>query len=487
MTIEELIELVNPLDVSRIQIESELTGIQQDSRQVKDGDVFIAIRGNEVDGHMFLEDAIYRGAKVLITEESYYTEASDVCVMEVESTRAILGKLAQAFAGFPAEQLRIVGITGTNGKTTTATLVYQILSQIGKRASLLGTVSKRIVDQEYFSSLTTSDPIELAKDMEMMIDAGSDFLVMEVSSHALDQERVAGFDFEVAAFTNLSHDHLDYHNTVEEYAKAKKLLFDHLPASSTAVVNTDDKYGSFMLKHCKAKKIEFGFKADHNHILGNSPEGLTLAVEGVNIQSPLVGEFNAYNVAEAFLICKALEIKESEITKALKTATGAAGRMEVVQLENGAGPMAIVDYAHTPDALEKVLSTLFELKRKDQRLIAVFGAGGDRDSTKRPEMAKAVAKYADTIIVTSDNPRFENPDLIIAEILEGFDSLDNVSSITNRNAAIHKAVSDAGNDDLILIAGKGHEDYQDVKGTKHPFDDRLIAKEALELKMKGGN
>lgn len=477
MNIHELIELVNPLHVSRTKPAGEITCIFQNSREVTEGSVFIAVRGSEVDGHMFLEDAIYRGAKVLICEESYYTDAEGVCVIEVEDTRAVIGKLAQAFAGNPSEKLRIIGITGTNGKTTTATLVYQILSKSGIKTSLLGTVSKRIIDEEISSSLTTSDPIELANDMKAMAEAGSEFLVMEVSSHALVQSRVTGFDFEIAAFTNLSHDHLDYHSTVEEYARAKKLLFDSLPSTSTAIINVDDSSGEFMASGSHAKKILFRFNSDKNQIRANSVSGLTLLVDDTLIQTPLVGEFNAYNVAQSFLICKTLGLETSKIVEALKTSTGASGRMETVPTKNA--PLVIVDYAHTPDALRNVLSTLSVLKDSDQKLFVVFGAGGDRDAMKRPEMAKAAEAYADRIFVTSDNPRFENPDLIIADIINGFEDSGNVTSITNREEAIKKAICEAGKNDIILIAGKGHEDYQDVQGTKHSFDDRVVAKEAL--------
>ncbi len=483
--IKELIELVNPLHVSRTKPEGELRSLAQNSRNVKKDSVFIAVRGHEVDGHMFLEDAIAQGAKVLITEESYYTDAEGVCVMEVENTRVLVGKLAQAFAGNPAKKLSVIGITGTNGKTTTATLVHQILTKAGKKASLLGTVSKKILEEEVSSSLTTSDPIELANDMKIMLEAGSDYLVMEVSSHALVQSRVSGFDFKVAAFTNLSHDHLDYHITLKEYAKAKKILFDSLPASSSAIINVDDEYGSFMFSDCTAKTVLFSFKSDTNSIISNSSTGLKLELAGVEIESPLIGEFNAYNVAEAYLICKELGMDSSSISEALKTANGAAGRMQAIEVEGA--PLAIVDYAHTPDALENVLSTLSQVKEKDQKLIVVFGAGGDRDASKRPEMAKAAETFAETIYVTSDNPRFENPDTIIADILAGFETTNKVTSITNRKEAIQQAISLAGKNDIILIAGKGHEDYQDVEGTKHPFDDRLVATEALKLYGKGGN
>tara|TARA_R110000868_G_scaffold259361_3_gene517217 strand:+ start:46261 stop:47718 length:1458 start_codon:yes stop_codon:yes gene_type:complete len=483
--INELIDLVNPLHVSRTKPEEELHRLVQDSRQITEGSVFIAVRGHEVDGHMFLEDAIQRGAKVLITEESYYTDADGVCVIEVENTRTLVGKLAQAFAGNPAKKLLIIGITGTNGKTTTATLVHQILSKTGKKASLLGTVSKKILEEEISSSLTTSDPIELANDMKMMVEAGSDYLVMEVSSHALIQSRVSGFDFSVAAFTNLSHDHLDYHVTVEEYAKAKKILFDTLPKTSVAIINADDQYGAYMLSDCKAKNVLLSFGTEHSYILSNSSTGLKLSVEGVNIDSPLIGKFNAYNVAQAYLICKELGLSPSSISKALSTSSGAAGRMQSIEIENA--PLAIVDYAHTPDALENVLSTLSQVKEKDQKLTVIFGAGGDRDSSKRPEMAQVVEKYADTIFVTSDNPRFEDPEKIISDVLVGFEKKAKVISITNRKDAIERAIAESDVRNIVLIAGKGHEDYQDIKGVKHLFDDRVIAKGALELYSKGGN
>lgn len=448
------------------------------------GSVFIAIRGNEVDGHMFLEDAIARGANVLICEESFYTDAKDVCVIEVESTREILGTIAQKFAGNPAEKLTTVGITGTNGKTTVATLVYQVLTKLGKKASLLGTVSKRILEEELHSSLTTSDPIELASDMKAMTEAGSEFLVMEVSSHALSQARVNGFDFNVAAFTNLSHDHLDYHSTVEEYAKAKKMLFDRLPSTSTAIVNIDDVRGHFMITDTRATVKEFSFKTQDNHILQNSANGLTLIIDEVNIKSPLVGDFNAYNVAEAFLICKALGFDGNSIAKALQTCSGASGRMETVVIEGDHLPVVIVDYAHTPDALENVLSTLAKLKKEDGKLICVFGAGGDRDPTKRPEMARAATKYADQLFVTSDNPRFENPDVIIDQILTGFEQKEHVITQSDRKEAIQEAIKSAKSNDIVLIAGKGHEDYQDIRGTKHPFNDYEIAEAALQQKKE---
>lgn len=487
MDLKKIIEICNPLHVTNKKLDVELESFAIDSREVKENSVFIAIRGTQVDGHLFLEDAIKRGARVIICEESYYSD-EDICVIEVENTQKLAGPLAQAFAGNPAQKLSIIGITGTNGKTTTATLVYQVLTSAGKKASLLGTVNKRILENEFDSKLTTADPIELADDMKAMAEAGSEYLVMEVSSHALHQDRVAGFDFKVAAFTNLSHDHLDYHETLDEYAKAKKLLFDQLSEDSTAVVNIDDPYGTEMLNDCSSRKMLLSFNNNETaYILENSAKGLSIIVDGEKIVSPLAGTFNAYNIGTAFLICKALGLEPKDISEALSKAKGAPGRMEPVTIGDTNVPLVIVDYAHTPDALQNVLSTLSSVKDAEQKLTVVFGAGGDRDTSKRPQMAKVAEEFADLIIVTSDNPRTENPDLIIADILDGFEKLDNVKSITNRKEAIKKAIDVASENEIILIAGKGHEDYQEINGERHYFDDREIAREFLTIKAGGGN
>ena len=485
MNTHDLIEFINPLNTSRYKPEGEVGPLIQDSREVTEGSVFIAIRGTEVDGHMFLDDAIHRGAKVIICEESFYTDA-EVCVIEVENTRSLIGPLAQKMTGNPGDELKIIGITGTNGKTTTATLVYQALTNLGEKVSLLGTVEKKILEESLGSKLTTADPIELANDMKKMVEAGSEYLVMEVSSHALHQARVGGFDFKVAAFTNLSQDHLDYHETIEEYAAAKKILFDELKPESSAVINMDDEHGAFMTQESSAKISELSFQKNAQ-IISNSAEGLKISVNDVEISSSLVGDFNAINIAQAFLICFELGFDMEKIASALSQVPGAPGRMEAVAIDSEIDlPTVIVDYAHTPDALENVLRTLSDLRTSGQFIYCVFGAGGDRDSGKRPKMAKAALEFADEIIVTSDNPRTENPDLIIADILQGFENTDNVVTITSRKEAIFKAIELASSNDIILIAGKGHEDYQEIDGERHPFDDRLVAKEALELKAKGG-
>ena len=484
MLLTQLIALINPVDVSNRKLEMQLSGIYQDSRKVNNESIFIAIRGTEADGHLFIEDAINRGASVIICEQSYYTNACNVCVIKVENSRSILGKIAQKFAGNPAEKLKIIGITGTNGKTTVATLVYQALSNLGKAASLLGTVSKRILNNEIPSVLTTSGPIELANDMKAMVEAGAEYLVMEVSSHALWQQRVAGFEFNVGAFTNLSHDHLDYHNTIENYAEAKKLLFDHLPSTSTAVINVDDTYGRYMIEHTNARIKELSFQSNQNKILEKSADGIRVVINENCIQSPLVGTFNAYNLGQAFLILQALGISSVDAAKSLELAKGAPGRMERIIVEGRNLPNVLVDYAHTPNALENVLSTLHQLRTENSNLYCVFGAGGNRDTSKRPKMGKVASSYADKIFVTSDNPRFEKPEVIISEIMEGIDNKEYVRVQPDRKIAIETAIEEARSEDIILIAGKGHENYQDICGTKQPFNDYEIAEVALQQKME---
>lgn len=481
MTFNELITICKPAEITGPQPDA-IGALTQDSRAVEEGSVFIAVKGTHVDGHLFIDHAIEKGATVIICEESYRTN-KDICVIQVAQTRPLVGTLAQAFEGNPAEKLQIIGITGTNGKTTIATLTYQVLQKLGARPSLLGTVAKRIDDEEMDSLLTTSDPIELAHDMRHMVDAGSGHLVMEVSSHALDQKRVEGIDFEVAAFTNLSHDHLDYHSDIEEYASAKKQLFDSLSSDSTAVVNGDDKQTEFIISDCDAKIISFGFESNQPaacHIEESNAGGLTIRVNNIEIKSPMVGRFNAYNVAETFLICRALGYNDELITEGLSQATGAAGRLQRIQVENKPNqPLVLVDYAHTPGALENVLQSLADTKEEHQTLHIIFGCGGDRDKTKRPKMAGVAEDNADEVTITSDNPRSEDPDAIIDDAMKGFINPKKVKRITDRRKAIEQVITEADENTIILIAGKGHETYQEIKGERHPFDDRQIAHKAL--------
>lgn len=489
MTFDKLISLCNPVDVSGPE-PNALGALTQDSRDVQEGSVFIAVRGFQTDGHRYIVDAIGSGASVIICEEAPETE-ENVCIIKVEQTRPLVGPLAQAFEGYPANKLTVIGITGTNGKTTVATLTYQALESLGASPSLLGTVAKRIAGQELTSSLTTSDPVELAADMSQMVEAGSTHLVMEVSSHALDQDRVAGIDYRVGAFTNLSHDHLDYHEDLESYASAKKKLFDSLGADDYAVINGDDEKAAFMVMDCEAEVIDFSFKKALRmecQVLQNSIAGLVVRIGKTMIESPLVGAFNAYNLTEAFLICRALGYESDEIANALSSAPGAPGRLERVAGSGTNGnPVVLVDYAHTPDALENVAQTLADLKEENQQLHIVFGCGGNRDRTKRPKMARIAETYGDKITVTSDNPRNEDPDTIIDEIMEGFGDANRVERLTDREKAIRKAIYDGDEHTMILIAGKGHETYQEISGQRHDFDDREIARQALGHKNRNSN
>ncbi len=456
--------------------------LRQDSRKVETGDVFIAIKGFQVDGHSFIDDAIANGASVIICEGPFYSN-EEVSVVEVPDTRSLIGPLAQAFYDNPANKLTLIGITGTNGKTTVANLVYQALQKLGAKPSLLGTVAKRIGDQELESKLTTSDPIELAADMAQMVKAGSTHLVMEVSSHALDQKRVHGVDFQIAAYTNLSHDHLDYHDDLKSYAKSKKKLFDNLNPSATAVINGDDDQASFIVMDCPAEIIYFSFKKALKvdcQVLSNTMDGLVVRIDKTIVESPLVGTFNAYNLSQAFLICRSMGYDSEEVKHALESCNGAAGRLERVEGSGQNGnPVVLVDYAHTPDALENVASTLKDIKTEQQQLHIVFGCGGNRDKTKRPKMADIAERYGDEVTVTSDNPRDEDPDAIIDDIMEGFDNPESITRITDRKKAIEQAITEGNAQTMILIAGKGHETYQEIAGKRHDFDDRTIARTAL--------
>lgn len=481
MTFDQLISLCDPIDVSGPE-PGGIGTLTQDSRKVQANSVFIAIRGYQTDGHNFIDDAIANGASVIISEEPY--QPKDACIIKVSDTRSLIGPLAQAFENNPAKNLSVVGITGTNGKTTVATLVYQTLQKLGANPSQLGTIGKRIGSQQAQSSLTTSDPIELAKDMDEMVEVDSTHVVMEVSSHALDQKRIDGIDFNVAAFTNISHDHLDYHKTLENYAASKKRLFDNLDPDATAIINGDDDKAAFMTTDCLARVIHFSFKKALQvdcQILSNTMESLVIRIGQIVLESSLLGTFNAYNLVEAFLICRALGYEDQEIKEALEAAPGPAGRLERVEIsEEDDHPLILVDYAHTPDALENVASTLAEIKNENQQLHIIFGCGGNRDKAKRPKMGRIAEQYGDKVTVTSDNPRDEDPDAIIEEIMTGFEDPDAVDRITDRKRAIEKAIKDGSANTMILIAGKGHETYQEVMGERHEFDDRQVTKAALK-------
>lgn len=478
----DVLEFIKPLSVSG-QHPERIGKLRQDSRDIEKGDVFIAVKGTKSDGHNFIQEAAERGATVIIADNDFHQEG--ICKVIVKNTRKLLGPLAQFFAGNPAAKMSVIGITGTNGKTTIATLVWEILTKLNRKASLLGTVEKRVLTESSQSQLTTADPIELAEDMKKMADAGSEYVVMEVSSHALQQKRVKGIEFSVAAFTNLSHDHLDYHESMNDYAAAKRKLFNSLTDKSWAITNADDSRGMWMVNSTPANILSFSFKGQgiiKATLVSSGSEGNHIMVDDTKIFSPLAGKFNAYNVTEALLICTALGLDGTEVAKALVDCKGAPGRMERVEIDGEnrkKSPQIFVDYAHTPDALENVSSTIKEFSKKSEKLTIIFGCGGDRDPSKRPRMAQIAQKYGNKIVVTSDNPRTENPRDITDQILSGFSDLSNVTRIVSREEAIRQAISQAGADDIVLIAGKGHETYQEVNGVRNHFDDREVALDAL--------
>jgi UDP-N-acetylmuramoyl-L-alanyl-D-glutamate--2,6-diaminopimelate ligase len=482
MTVDKLIEFCNPVQVYG-ECNRPLGKLCQDSREVGPGDVFIAVKGVKSDGHNFISEAIDCGAAAVIVQKEVEPVAG-VCFITVKKTKKLLGPLAQFFAGNPSDKLTVIGVTGTNGKTTVSTLIWQVLTKLGVKASLLGTVEKRILTEPHRSRLTTADPIELAGDMKKMVQAGSTHLVMEVSSHALDQKRVKGISFAAAVFTNLSHDHLDYHSSFNDYASSKKILFDGLDNTSWAITNADDARGEWIVNSTPANVISVSLSGKglmHGELKKSDASGLSILIDGAQIDSPLVGKFNAYNVIEALLTCTALGFDGARVAELLSECNGAPGRMErVPSYGNGQNkPTVFVDYAHTPDALENVSSTITEFKKKKQKLTVVFGCGGDRDRKKRPVMAQIAEKYADRIIVTSDNPRTERPDAIIDEIVAGFSSTTEYERFESRRDAIEHSILTAGNNDIILIAGKGHETYQEVNGVRSHFDDREVAGNAL--------
>ncbi len=483
MTYPELISFCKPISIEG-SAPKEIGNLCQDSRKVTSGDVFIAVKGITSDGHTFIETAIKNGASVVISEQEVKSRNKDIAVLVVDDTRLLMGPLAQQMAGNPAEKLTIAGVTGTNGKTTVSTLIWQALTKLGQPASLLGTVEKRFNKKAGESALTTADPVEIAQDMKQMVQIGSKYLVMEVSSHALEQKRTEGIPFYVAVFTNLSHDHLDYHETMDRYASAKKILFDSMNSSGWAISNFDDPLGEWITSDTSARVLGISFEKHatvHANIVRSDTKGIQVDIEDLQLKTPLIGTFNAYNVVQALIACTALGFDGKHVAKALESCTGPPGRMERVNdAENlEQEPVVIVDYAHTPDALKNVSKTLSDLKENTQNLVIVFGCGGDRDKRKRPEMAKIAAEFADRIIVTSDNPRTEDPEAIIEDILTGFDDKSAVQSIPLRRDAINRAISEASAADIVLIAGKGHETYQEINGFRNHFDDRKIAREAL--------
>lgn len=440
----------------------------------------MAVKGTQVDGHRFIKKAIAQGAATIVAEVLPEDLPENIAFLKVENSAEALGQLASNFYDRPSEKLKLVGVTGTNGKTTTATLMYDLFTALGYKVGLLSTIQNVIAGKIIPATHTTPDAIALNALLADMVAQGCDYAFMEASSHAIHQRRVAGLHFSGAVFTNISHDHLDYHETFQAYIEAKKQLFDDLPKGSFALVNVDDKRGEVMLQNTKAKKYRYGLKrlADFKaKIIENSLLGLHLKLDNEEFHGRLIGEFNAYNLLTVYAVARLLDQDKTEVLTALSGLKAAEGRFDYLYNEQRK-VIGIVDYAHTPDALEKVLTTIHDLKQSGQ-IITVVGCGGDRDKAKRPEMARIACKWSDQVILTSDNPRSEPPEQIIKEMEVGvpLEAVRKVLSITDRKQAIKTACRLAQTNDIILIAGKGHEKYQEINGIKHPFDDKQILKE----------
>ncbi len=448
-----------------------------DSRQAKKFSLFIAVKGTAVDGHQFIDTAIEQGSLAIICEDLPENLVKEVNYIQVKNSRFAAGVIASNFYDNPSEKLKLIGVTGTNGKTTVTTLLYELFKNLGYKTGLLSTVRNLIDGVVIEATHTTPDPISLNELLAEMVDRGCEYAFMEVSSHALDQHRVAGVEFTGAIFTNISHDHLDYHETFDNYIAAKKMLFNNLPSNAFALVNLDDKNGEVMVQNTKAKIITYGLKsmADRKaKILENNLTGLILNIDGQEVITRLIGSFNAYNILSVY--GAAIELKEEklQILTTLSNLHSPDGRFQFIKTDNNI--LGIVDYAHTPDALDNVISTIHGLRTGNEKLITLVGCGGDRDKTKRPEMARIAAEGSTKVILTSDNPRSEDPTQILEDMKTGLDPVlkRKAVSIVDRLEAIRTACMLAEPGDIILVAGKGHEKYQEINGVKHDFDDMEV-------------
>jgi UDP-N-acetylmuramoyl-L-alanyl-D-glutamate--2,6-diaminopimelate ligase len=460
----------------------DLKGINSDSRKVESGHLFVAVKGTQTDGHSYISTAIEKGAIAVLCEELPTELSENVTYIQVKDTEDAVGKAATAFYGDPTSKLELVGVTGTNGKTTIATLLYDIFRHFGYKVGLLSTVCNYIDDEAVPATHTTPDPISLNELLGRMADAGCKYVFMEVSSHSIDQKRISGLRYAGGIFTNLTRDHLDYHKTVENYLKAKKKFFDDLPKDAFALTNVDDKNGMVMLQNTKAKTYTYSLRSlcdFKGRILENHFEGMLLSFNEKELAVQFIGKFNASNLLAVFGAACLLGKKEEDVLLALSTLRPVAGRFD--SLRSPQGYTAIVDYAHTPDALVNVLSAIHEILEGKGKIITVVGAGGNRDKGKRPIMAQESVKASDKVIITSDNPRNEEPQDIINDMLAGLNAEErkNVITIVDRKEAIRTACMLAQPGDVILVAGKGLENYQEIKGVKHHFDDKEVLREVF--------
>ena len=483
MKLKELLSKIKPLEIIGNE-DVEINGINIDSRKVKEGHLFVAMRGTQVDGHQFIAKAIEQGAAAVLCEE-VAQPVEGVTYVRVADCEDCVGTVATAYYGNPSEKLKLVGVTGTNGKTTIATLLYNMFRKMGHKCGLLSTVCNYVDGEAYPTDHTTPDPIELNMLLAKMVEAGCEYAFMECSSHAIAQKRIGGLKFAGGLFTNLTRDHLDYHKTFENYRDAKKKFFDDLTKDAFAITNADDKNGTYMVQNTKATVKTYSTRtiADYTaHIIECHFEGMYLEMDGHEVGVQFIGKFNVSNLLAVYGAARMLGKEAEEILVVLSTLKSVAGRLEPIQSPDGF--TAVVDYAHTPDALENVLKAIHEvLEKKQGKVITVCGAGGNRDKGKRPLMAQEAVKQSDRVIITSDNPRFEEPQDIINDMLAGLtpQQMKKVVTIVDRREAIKAACMLAQKGDVILIAGKGHEDYQDVKGVKHHFDDREECRKAFGI------
>ncbi len=481
---KKLSELLSATTVGELlgDPETAIHGLTYDSRAVGAGDCFFAVPGTLRDGHDFIPAAVGAGAAAIVCERIPETPAPGVAYIRVPDAAGAMADMAAAFYDHPSRELRLVGITGTNGKTTTATLLYDLVRALGYRAGLISTVVYRIDGREVEATHTTPDAIRLNAMMREMVDAGCDYCFMECSSHAIVQERTRGLDFAGGVFTNITHDHLDYHKTFAEYIRAKKRFFDALPAGAFALTNADDRNGSVMVQNTAARVHTYSLRAMADFrckIVEMHLDGMLLRLDGRELWVGLLGRFNAYNLLAVYATACLLGFDREEVLRVLSTLHPVSGRFEILRAANGT--TAVVDYAHTPDALENVLRTIDEIRPPAQQLIVVCGCGGDRDRTKRPEMAQIAVQHATTAIFTSDNPRHESPEAILDEMIAGLDPAAHYLRIADRAEAIRTAVMLSRPGDVILVAGKGHETYQIVGDVKHHFDDREEVRRAFGL------
>ena len=451
----------------------EIAALNYDSRRVAAGDCFFAVVGVQSDGHNYIVQAIERGARAVVCERLPEEAIDGVCYVQVADTNAAMADMAAAFYGHPSRELKLVGVTGTNGKTTTATLLYDLFRMLGYRAGLISTVVYRVGDRQIESTHTTPDAIRLNAMLREMVDEGCDYCFMECSSHAIVQDRIRGLQFAGGMFTNLTHDHLDYHKTFAEYLRAKKIFFDNLPKGAFALTNIDDRNGRVMVQNTRAsvRTLSLRSMADFRcKVIEMLLDGMLLRLDGEEVWVKFIGRFNAYNLLTIYAAALMLGQRKEEVLTAISSLQSVSGRFEYIRAEDGT--TAVVDYAHTPDALENVITTIEEIRRPDQNLIVLCGCGGDRDKTKRPEMAAIAVKYATTAIFTSDNPRSEDPEQILRDMVEGLPSSARYLKIADREDAIRTAAMLARPGDIILLAGKGHETYQIIGTEKIHFDDR---------------